>query len=228
MFAFVQHQSFLLGTPDAIHTLARKKTARLLVLSDSHGNTNIVRAIVGTFGADCDALCFCGDGARDMLSVFATFVSKAEKASLIPPVVALARGNGDAESYVVQSQDAQVTYRVPKSQELTAADKNVLLAHGHQHDVYYGTEAFFHAAKRERADVALFGHTHIPYAAHQDGILLLNPGSCARPRRSSPASFAVVTIGEHNPTYQFYAIDENSLAFSAYDPPQEEMSLLWQ
>lgn len=228
MFAFAQHQSFLLGTSDAIHELAHQKTARLLVLSDSHGNTNIVRAIVGMFGADCDALCFCGDGARDVLSVLATFVSKAEKASLIPPVIALARGNGDTESYVVQSQDVQITYRVPKSQELTAAGKNILLAHGHQHDVYYGTEAFFHAAKRERADVALFGHTHIPYAAHQDGILLLNPGSCARPRRSSPASFAVVTIGEHNPTYQFYAIDENSMDFSAYDPPQEEISLLWQ
>ncbi|MDE6736026.1 MAG: metallophosphoesterase [Treponemataceae bacterium] len=228
MFAFVQHQSLLLGTPDDIHALAHKKTARLLVLSDSHGNTKTVRAIVGTFGADCDALCFCGDGARDVLSVLATFASKAEKNSLIPPVVALARGNGDTESYVVQSQDVQITYRVPKSQELTAAGKNILLAHGHQHDVYYGTEAFFHAAKRERADVALFGHTHIPYAAHQDGILLLNPGSCARPRRSSPASFAIVTIGEHNPTYQFYAIDENSMDFSAYDPPQEEMSLLWQ
>ena len=228
MFAFVQHQSFLLGTPDDIHALAHKKTARLLVLSDSHGNTKTVRAIVGTFGADCDALCFCGDGARDVLSVLATFASKAEKNSLIPPVVALARGNGDAESYVVQSHDAQVLYRVPKLLELTAAGKRILLAHGHQHDVYYGTEAFFHAAKRERADVALFGHTHIPYAAHQDGILLLNPGSCARPRRSTPASFAVVTIGEHDPTYQFYAIDENSMEFSAYDPPQEEMSLLWQ
>ncbi|MDE7226792.1 MAG: metallophosphoesterase [Treponemataceae bacterium] len=228
MFAFVQHQSFLLGTPDTIHTLAHKKTTRLLVLSDSHGNTKTVRAIVGTFGADCDALCFCGDGAHDVLSVLATFASKAEKNSLIPPVVALARGNGDAESYVVQSHDAQVTYRVPKLLELTAAGKRILLAHGHQHDVYYGTEAFFHAAKRERADVALFGHTHIPYAAHQDGILLLNPGSCARPRRSTPASFAVVTIGEHDPTYQFYAIDENSMEFSAYDPPQEEMSLLWQ
>lgn len=228
MFAFVQHHSFLLGTPDAIQALARKKTARLFVLSDSHGNTKTVRAIVGAFGADCDALCFCGDGARDVLSVLASFVSKAEKISLIPPVVAFARGNGDAESYVVQSHDAQVTYRVPKLLELTAAGKRVLLAHGHQHDVYYGTEAFFHAAKRERADVALFGHTHIPYAAHQDGILLLNPGSCARPRRNSPASFAVVTIGEHDPTYQFYAIDENSMDFSAYDPPQEEMSLLWQ
>ena len=228
MFAFVQHQSLLLGTPDDIHALAHKKTARLLVLSDSHGNTKTVRAIVGTFGADCDALYFCGDGARDVLSVLATFASKAEKNSLIPPVVALARGNGDAESYVVQSHDAQVTYHVPKLLELTAAGKRILLAHGHQHDVYYGTEAFFHAAKRERADVALFGHTHIPYAAHQDGILLLNPGSCARPRRSTPASFAVVTIGEHDPTYQFYAIDENSMEFSAYDPPQEEMSLLWQ
>ncbi|MDE7141079.1 MAG: YfcE family phosphodiesterase, partial [Treponemataceae bacterium] len=204
------------------------KPARLLVLSDSHGNTKTVRAIVGTFGADCDALCFCGDGARDVLSVLATFASKAEKDSLIPPVVALARGNGDAESYVVHSHDAQVTYHVPKLLELTAAGKRILLAHGHQHDVYYGTEAFFHAAKRERADVALFGHTHIPYAAHQDGILLLNPGSCVRPRRSTPASFAVVTIGEHDPTYQFYAIDENSMEFSAYDPPQEEMSLLWQ
>lgn len=227
MFAFVQHQSFLLGSPDAIHALAHQKTARLLVLSDSHGNTKTVRAVVGAFGESCDALCFCGDGARDVLSVLAS-LSTAEKNALMPPVIALARGNGDAESYVVQSRDGQLTYRIPKRPELTAAGSRVLLAHGHQHDVYYGTEAFFHAAKRERADLALFGHTHIPYAAHEDGMLLLNPGSCARPRRSTPASLAVVTIGEHRPTYQFYAIDEDSMQFSAYDPPQEEMSLLWQ
>lgn len=227
MFSFAQHQSFLLGTSDAIQAVAHQKTARLLVLSDSHGNTKIVRAIVGAFGADCDALCFCGDGARDMLSVLASF-SKAEKNALVPPVGALARGNGDAESYMVQSRDGQIPYHVPKLQEFTVAGRRILLTHGHQHDVYYGTEAFFHAAKRERADVALFGHTHIPSAAHEDGILLLNPGSCARPRRSSPASFAVVTVGGHRPTYQFYAIDEEGMHFSAYNPPQEEMSLLWQ
>lgn len=228
MFEFVQQQSFLLGSHNAISALAHQGSARLLVLSDSHGNADVVRAIVSHFGARCDALCFCGDGARDVLSVLATFSAAAEKAACLPPVAALVQGNGDAAAYTAQVHDAQTAVRIPKTQELTAAGKHIFLTHGHLYDVYYGTTDFFHAAKRERADLALFGHTHIPYTAQEDGLLLINPGSCARPRRSSPNSFALVTIAEAGMTYQFFAIDDSGKHFTEYDPPHEEMSLLWQ
>lgn len=226
MFDFVQQKSYLLGSADAIHALAHKDTARLLVISDSHGNAGTVRAILRQYGATCDALCFCGDGARDVLATLANLLFPAEQAVRIPSVVALAQGNGDNASYTVQSRGELIDVAVPKSQELVVAGKLVFLTHGHWYDVYYGTKELFHAAKRERASVALFGHTHIPYANREDDILLLNPGSCARPRRGSPNSFAIVTVAADKTAYQFYAITEDGTT-TTYDPPHEEVSLLW-
>ena len=228
MFELLQQPSFLLGRSDDIHALAHKPSARLLVLSDSHGMAQNVRAIITHFGAECDALCFCGDGVRDLLATTASLLGNAETAACIPPVIALAQGNGDNASYAVQWRGTVSAMGAPKTQELVAAGNLIFVTHGHWYDVYYGTKELFHAAKREKARVALFGHTHIPYAAQEDGILLLNPGSCARPRRGAPQSCAVVTVSEHGASYQFYALEEDGVTFTAYTPPKEEMSLLWQ
>lgn len=228
MMRIVQQPDFSLGEAECVQSLAVRDSASILVISDSHGNRNAFFNILRHFGGACDALCFCGDGARDVLSVLATFSAAAEKAACLPPVAALVQGNGDAAAYTAQVRDAQTVVRIPKTQELTAAGKHIFLTHGHLYDVYYGTTDFFHAAKRERADLALFGHTHIPYTAQEDGLLLINPGSCARPRRNSPNSFALVTIAEAGMTYQFFAIDDSGKHFTEYDPPHEEMSLLWQ
>lgn len=41
-------------------------------------------------------------------------------------------------------------------------------------------------------DCIVFGHSHQPYCAHHDGVLLLNPGSPTERRREPRASFAVI------------------------------------
>ena len=41
----------------------------------------------------------------------------------------------------------------------------------------YGLYEALSAARRSKADVLLFGHTHVPLAEYRDGVYLLNPGS---------------------------------------------------
>ena len=226
MFDFIQQASGTLGNSTAASELAHKEKARILVISDSHGNTDVVRAILQRFGMASDAVCFCGDGSRDILSVLAGSLSDADFAKCLPPVAALVQGNGDESSYSIRVANGSQTFSIPHSKLLVAAGKIIFLTHGHLYDVYYGSNELYHAAKREKASLALFGHTHIPYAKEEDGILLLNPGSCARPRRGSPNSFAVVTINPHGIDYQFFSVTE-AMQFEAYRPPHEEISLLW-
>ena len=83
MFELIQQKSLLLGDKNAIEELAHKDSARLLVLSDSHGSMTAIHSILNRFGAECDALCFCGDGTRDMLSVLASSLSNADFAKCI-------------------------------------------------------------------------------------------------------------------------------------------------
>lgn len=44
--------------------------------------------------------------------------------------------------------------------------------------------------------VVVFGHSHMPYAAWHDDVLLVNPGSATNPRGGSQASVAILTLGE--------------------------------
>ena len=52
-------------------------------------------------------------------------------------------------------------------------------------------------AKRRGARVAIFGHTHMPFLEEQNDILLLNPGSVAKPRQAGlKKTYAVITIND--------------------------------
>ncbi len=226
MFDFVQHKSCLLGNSAAISELAHKESARILVLSDSHGNASVIREILRRFGSTSDALCFCGDGSTDVLSALAFFHGNENLAKCLPPVVALVQGNGDTPTTSIHIAEKPHTFHVPQTKLLVAAGKILFLTHGHLYNVYYGNKELHYAAKCEKAAVALFGHTHIPYAKQEGDVLLLNPGSCARPRRGTPNSFAILTIAPNVMDYQFIAIT-GDMQFEPYTPPYEDFSLLW-
>ena len=48
--------------------------------------------------------------------------------------------------------------------------------------------------------VIVFGHSHIPMAYDDDGVLFVNPGSPTWKRRQPRPTFAVLTIGRGRPT----------------------------
>ena len=58
----------------------------------------------------------------------------------------------------------------------------VLLTHGHLQNVKRTMNNLYYKAKQGHIDIVLFGHTHIPYLEHVDGIWFMNPGSPTYPR----------------------------------------------
>ena len=53
----------------------------------------------------------------------------------------------------------------------------VLAVHGHRQGVKYGLDRLGWFALEQEADIALFGHTHVPYVGWADRTLLVNPGA---------------------------------------------------
>jgi putative phosphoesterase len=47
---------------------------------------------------------------------------------------------------------------------------------------------------RAGARIAIVGHSHVAGAGEREGVLWVNPGSPAFPRKGSPASVAIVTV----------------------------------
>ncbi len=71
---------------------------------------------------------------------------------------------------------------------ITLAGKRVLLSHGHLWGVKRGYGAAIAEARKCRADVLLFGHTHRAYCERlEDGLWVMNPGAAR-------VSYGLITI----------------------------------
>jgi putative phosphoesterase len=98
-------------------------------------------------------------------------------------------GDGEAESEALLHLPGKTVYRVcgncdfgsqlPGWERFTAAGRQVLCTHGHLAQVKWGIETLRDTARAHGAQIALFGHTHTPLLAYEDGVYLFNPGSIA-------------------------------------------------
>ena len=66
---------------------------------------------------------------------------------------------------------------LPSVGEITLEGRKIFYTHGHLHNVKYGLYQIVCAARERKADILLFGHTHVPLTDYEDGLYLLNPGS---------------------------------------------------
>ena len=80
------------------------------------------------------------------------------------PMISVA---GNCDMFSDQAHEARATY-----------DGHLILAvHGHHQDVKYGYERLSYYAEAQNAGIALFGHTHRPFADYVGSVLLMNPGA---------------------------------------------------
>ena len=141
---------------------------KIVVMSDSHGDTETVEAV-------------------SSLSANATFHCGDSELSFDHPslhIMHKVRGNCDFDS------------RFPSSVIVEVEGKRVLAVHGHEHNVKESMMGLYYYAKESRADIVLFGHSHLFGAEMKDGILFLNPGSTMQPRGGKEATYAVVEWGK--------------------------------
>lgn len=137
---------------------------RIVVLSDSHGNPGILRKIAQS-QASAEVFIHLGDGERDFAALEELYPDK-----LLRGV----RGNTDWGS-ASKLMDM-----------LTVEKKRILFAHGHTFQVKQSEDMILAEARLARADIVLFGHTHVAMTNYVDGIYLLNPGSVSQPRNGKP------------------------------------------
>ena len=78
----------------------------------------------------------------------------------------------------------------PRYKLITFAGRKLFLTHGHHYGVKMGLASLVNTALAAGADAALFGHTHTPYYAEVNGLLVINPGAVGMGART----YGVLTI----------------------------------
>lgn len=149
---------------------------KLIVLSDSHGDTTTVEEIISQ---QADAVFHCGD-------------------SELPadhPMLAnlhIVRGNCDRDT------------RMPAIVTVQAGNDKILVVHGHEHGVKNSLLALSYAAAEQQATIVLFGHSHLYGAEMINGVLFVNPGSTTQPRGFREATYAVIETSNEEYLVSFY------------------------
>ncbi|WP_047150587.1 YfcE family phosphodiesterase [Aneurinibacillus tyrosinisolvens] len=80
----------------------------------------------------------------------------------------------------------------PAETVLNVGSLRIFQTHGHTYGVKEALTRLHYRAAELGANLALFGHTHVPAALLNEGILLLNPGSLLLPRLYPVPTYVVV------------------------------------
>ena len=199
------------GAPESLERLKAAQSARLLLVSDTHGRASVLRAILKGYGRSCDALLFAGDGLADIIECREEAIASPETRELLPQAIAVVAGNCDEPACRVASEknpSARVFFRAPLLQALPVCGKQILLAHGHLLSVNSSLETLAGVARANGCQIAVYGHTHIAAAKGCNSVFAINPGSPSLPRGGSAASFAILEVkaGSAPPAYSFYEV----------------------
>lgn len=144
---------------------------RILVLSDSHRRSGTVQKIIDA-QPTARQVFFLGDVTRDIDEMPRRFPEKE---------FFIVSGNCDGDSLY------------PNADLAVVGGVHIFYTHGHTYGVKYGTERLREAAAARNCGIALFGHTHCAYTSYENGIWLVNPGSCAE-GRGGGNSYAVIDL----------------------------------
>lgn len=144
---------------------------RITVISDSHRNSRVIRKILDAQSGS-ETVFFLGDVTADIEDIQYEYPNK---------IFNIVSGNCDFFS------------EYPSVGIANAAGHNIFYTHGHTLSVKYGTERLKTAAQERNCDIVLYGHTHVSKILYEDGVYIVNPGSCSQPR-DGRASYAVIDI----------------------------------
>ena len=154
-----------------------------LIVSDTHGCDNRLLSVVYDH-PNAKALLFLGDGLSDLACVREVF----------PNLTCYAvRGNCDWCGTLYHGISC------PDEQLLILEGHRLFLTHGHHYGAKFSSARILQKALSLSAEVALFGHSHIPLdvydRATEDSELchLFNPGSLGRPY-DGKATYGVLQI----------------------------------
>ena len=137
---------------------------RILVVSDTHRDFSALHHAVQT-QPKAEIVLHLGDGEEELMQVKTMFPEK---------MIVGVRGNCDFGSETKNSDLVKLS------------GKNVLITHGHTYYVKHSLSELKTAARVCRANVVLYGHTHVAHTEYDGGLYIMNPGSLSIPRQGGP------------------------------------------
>ena len=151
---------------------------RILIMSDSHGRNENVELAIAQVREEI--------GEFQMLIHLGDVGDARELESLAGVPCYIVRGNTDYDAKLLNAN------------VIEAGGHRLFATHGHLYQVDMRLDLLRFAALENDCDIAMYGHTHVPYLEEDpDDVTILNPGSISKPRQA-----------DHRYTYMVMEIDD--------------------
>ena len=151
---------------------------RSLIMSDSHGRNENVELAIAQVREEI--------GEFQMLIHLGDVGDARELESLAGVPCYIVRGNTDYDAKLLNAN------------VIEAGGHRIFATHGHLYQVDMRLDLLRFAALENDCDIAMYGHTHVPYLEEDpDDVTILNPGSISKPRQA-----------DHRYTYMVMEIDD--------------------
>jgi putative phosphoesterase len=146
------------------------------LISDTHG---LLRPAAVKFLRGCTRIVHAGDiGDESVLDAL----------ERIAPTTAI-KGNSDCDDWAAM---------LPDTVRVTISGKRIFVAHS--------LDAIYEDWKTAGYDVVVTGHTHIPEAKEEHGVLFINPGSAGPIRPGNPVSIGRLIIDGNKVDYELMTL----------------------
>ena len=157
---------------------------RILIMSDSHGRNENVELAIAQVREEI--------GEFQMLIHLGDVGDARELESLAGVPCYIVRGNTDYDAKLLNAN------------VIEAGGHRIFATHGHLYQVDMRLDLLRFAALENDCDIAMYGHTHVPYLEEDpDDVTILNPGSISKPRQA-----------DHRYTYMVMEIDDEDEVLS--------------
>lgn len=154
---------------------------KILVCGDNHYDLDIIKRLLIKYN-DCDYYLHTGDSELCAID--------------IKPFISV-RGNNDYD-----------LNNMPKERIIKISDKySIFMTHGH----FLYSEGYTYLSNETIANecnICIFGHLHRYIDIEENGVRILNPGSCRSNRDGTKPSFALIYIDDNSINIEKHTIDE--------------------
>ncbi len=162
---------------------------KILVVSDSHGQTEDLIQLQNKLKDATIAMIHCGDSELEYDDV------------VLQPFIYV-KGNCDYG----QAFAAEVVKEI--------GGFRFFITHGHLYNVNMTLQNLSYKAHELGANIVLFGHTHRAGSEmSRDGILFINPGSISSPRGRKERTYVILTIQDKKIDVSFYDHEGNDVDY---------------
>ena len=176
--------------------MARGTSKTILVMSDSHGNRDIVQELKDYYGGKVDAIFHNGD-------------SELPSSDPIWQGIEVVEGNCDYDGGYSARQVTDL------------AGIRIAQTHGHLYRINYTWQNLDYWAQEVDADLCLYGHLHAAAVEKRGKTVFLNPGSVQQPRGPIQVKlYALVTLTDDSISVRFYSLDHKEYTPLAKDFPR--------